>query len=70
MGREEPLPWANRAIFPLDAVALDRTSTTPLHRQLYKLLQSYIVTGRLAAGSRLPADARPCRIWRRSGATP
>lgn len=44
-----------RAIFPLDAVALDRTSTTPLHRQLYKLLQSYIVTGRLAAGSRLPA---------------
>ncbi len=44
-----------RAIFPLDAVALDRTSTTPLHRQLYKVLQSYIVTGRLAAGSRLPA---------------
>ena len=46
---------ASRATLLFDAVALDRSLATPIHRQLYELLRSYIITGKLPAGSRLPA---------------
>ena len=46
---------ANRATLLFDAVALDRSLATPMHRQLYELLRAYILKGKLSAGSRLPA---------------
>jgi len=36
-------------------ISLDRTAEDPLHRQLYEQLRETILTGRLQAGSRLPA---------------
>lgn len=36
-------------------ISLDRTADDPLHRQLYEQLRETILTGRLQAGSRLPA---------------
>lgn len=41
--------------FSLDILVLDPGSVTPLHRQLYAALRSYILDGRLGAGSQLPA---------------
>lgn len=35
--------------------ALDRSSTTALHRQLYNQLRDAILSGRLSAGTRLPS---------------
>ena len=46
---------ADRSGFPLDALTVDRAAAQPLHRQLYELLRSYILEGRLGAGSLLPA---------------
>lgn len=39
-----------------DAISLDQSSTSPLHRQLYKQVRQAIVNGRLAAGTRLPSS--------------
>ncbi|MCR4282291.1 MAG: PLP-dependent aminotransferase family protein [Bauldia sp.] len=45
----------NRVALLFDAVQFDRNLEMPIHRQLYELLRSYIIDGRLSAGSRLPA---------------
>ena len=45
----------NRSTLIFDTLAVDRSLELPLHRQLYELLRSYILGGRLAAGSSLPA---------------
>ncbi|HCP54613.1 MULTISPECIES: PLP-dependent aminotransferase family protein [Pseudomonas] len=39
----------------LSGVELDRTSTTPLYRQLYLQIRKQILTGRLQGGTRLPS---------------
>jgi GntR family transcriptional regulator/MocR family aminotransferase len=44
-----------RETYSLDILSLDAESGTPLHRQLYATLRSFILDGRLGAGSRLPA---------------
>src|SRR6185436_8644210 len=41
--------------FPHVAIALDRSSTTSLYRQLYDHLRNAILSGRLAPGTRLPS---------------
>ena len=45
----------NRSTLIFDALTVDHALELPLHRQLYELLRSYILGGRLAAGSSLPA---------------
>ena len=45
----------NRSTLIFDTLAIDRTLAQPLHRQIYELLRGYILGGRLAAGSSLPA---------------
>ncbi len=45
----------SRATLLFDAVSLDRSAATPIHRQLYELVRTLIVKGKLPAGSRLPA---------------
>ena len=47
---------ARRQSFPLDALSLDRTLDTPLHRQLYNGLRKMIEERSLAAGSALPSS--------------
>ena len=42
------------AFISLGMVALDRTSSTPLHRQLYESLRAEILQGQLRPGTRLP----------------
>jgi GntR family transcriptional regulator/MocR family aminotransferase len=49
-------PPARRQSFPLDAVTLDRSLDTPLHRQLYNGLRRMIEERSLAAGSSLPSS--------------
>jgi GntR family transcriptional regulator / MocR family aminotransferase len=44
-----------RATFPFDALRVDPGSDAPLTRQLYDLLRSLILKGRLSVGDRLPA---------------
>src|SRR6266516_7625241 len=45
-----------RATFPYEPeIVLDTTSSVPLNRQLYDRLRLAILTGQLAAGTRLPA---------------
>jgi GntR family transcriptional regulator / MocR family aminotransferase len=44
-----------RATFPFDALTVDPGSDAPLTRQLYDLLRSLILKGRLRVGDRLPA---------------
>ena len=46
---------ASRATVSFDVAALDRRLAMPIHRQLYELLRSYIIKGKLPAGCRLPA---------------
>jgi len=36
-------------------IALDKTSSVPLYRQLYERVRLAILTGQLATGARLPA---------------
>jgi GntR family transcriptional regulator/MocR family aminotransferase len=38
------------------SIRLDRTSTTPLYRQIYDQIKEAILTGRLPAGTRLPSS--------------
>ncbi|WP_448949968.1 rhizopine catabolism transcriptional regulator MocR [Labrys neptuniae] len=45
----------SRTTFPLDALAPDRTSQIPLHRQLYQALKTLIQERTLAAGTALPS---------------
>ena len=40
---------------PLAAISLEHASSVPLHRQLYDQLRDSILSGRLPAGTRLPA---------------
>jgi GntR family transcriptional regulator/MocR family aminotransferase len=40
---------------PLTVGPLDRTGSEPLHRQVYEQVRAAIVTGNLAAGTRLPS---------------
>jgi len=47
---------AARQSFPLDAILLDRTLETPLHRQLYNVLRKMIEERSLSAGSALPSS--------------
>lgn len=42
-------------LLPLDLLALDKASELPLNRQLYNLLRSHILDGRLAPMTMLPA---------------
>ncbi len=46
---------ARMANLLFDALALDRTLAMPIQRQIHELLRSYILSGQLAAGSKLPA---------------
>jgi GntR family transcriptional regulator/MocR family aminotransferase len=46
---------SNRSHFPFDILTVDRSSAVPVHRQLYDTLRSLILSGRLRAGSTLPA---------------
>ncbi|MBI1775761.1 MAG: PLP-dependent aminotransferase family protein [Proteobacteria bacterium] len=44
-----------RSRLPFDAVTVDRTSKVRLDRQLYQILRTYILEGRIGAGTSLPA---------------
>lgn len=44
------------------AVQLDASDSSPLHRQLYDEIRRAILSGRLAAGTRLPATREFCRL--------
>lgn len=46
------------------AFSLDPTSPEPLHRQLYEELRRAVLSGRLAAGSRLPASREFAQVSR------
>ena len=46
---------SNRSHFPFDILTVDKSSRLPVHRQLYDTLRSLILSGRLRAGSTLPA---------------
>ncbi|WP_246737571.1 PLP-dependent aminotransferase family protein [Nordella sp. HKS 07] len=46
---------SNRSHFPFDILTVDKSARLPLHRQLYDTLRSLILSGRLRAGSTLPA---------------
>jgi GntR family transcriptional regulator/MocR family aminotransferase len=46
---------SNRSHFPFDILTVDRSARLPAHRQLYDALRSLILSGRLRAGSTLPA---------------
>lgn len=48
-----PRRAADGAVLPL---ALDRSSETPMHRQLYDQMRGLILDGRLKAGARLPSS--------------
>lgn len=48
-------PLSNRSHFPFDILTVDRSARLPAHRQLYDTLRSLILSGRLRAGSILPA---------------
>lgn len=41
--------------YALASVSFERSSSTPLHRQLYKSMRTAILTGQLRAGTRLPS---------------
>jgi GntR family transcriptional regulator / MocR family aminotransferase len=46
---------SKRATFPFDSLTVDPGSDAPMTRQLYGLLRSFILQGRLSVGDRLPA---------------
>ncbi|MBI3708572.1 MAG: winged helix-turn-helix transcriptional regulator, partial [Proteobacteria bacterium] len=46
---------SRRSRLPFDAVAVDRSSKVPLHRQLYEILRAYILESRIGVGTGLPA---------------
>ena len=52
---------APRRNVPLIALALDRAAPEPMHRQLYSQVRDAVLSGRLAAGSRLPSSRRLAR---------
>ncbi len=47
--------FRNRQVFPLDALAIDRTTSEPLQRQLYRALAELIGSRVLPAGAELPS---------------
>ncbi len=46
---------SNRSHFPFDILSVDKALRLPAHRQLYDALRSLILSGKLRAGSTLPA---------------